>query len=148
MERELQGRKSWWKSLRLRRKTTCPHVVPRSTGSDNIVHISAIRAGVLVLWRVGLLADKDEARGRGETSDVASSYSNDSHLKFKIKLCFQFCVIYDGILMSQHKRRSQNLIKNSRNERNRLQQDEWSASVPCKTWRVWRQECGVNRQGA
>lgn len=132
MERELQGRKSWWKSLRLRRKTTCPHVVPRSTGSDNIVHISVIRAGFLVLWHVGLLADKDKARGRGETSDVVSSYSNDSHLKFKIKLCFQFCVIYDGILMFQHKRRSQNLIKNSKNECNRLQQDEWSASFPAR----------------
>lgn len=62
--------------------------MPRSTGSDSIVHISVIRAGFLVLWHVGLLADKDKARCRGETSDVVSSYSNDSHLKFKIKLLF------------------------------------------------------------
>lgn len=42
------GKEELMKESEIGRKTTCPHVVPRSTGSDNIVPISAIRGGFRV----------------------------------------------------------------------------------------------------
>lgn len=61
------GKEELMKESEIGRKTTCPHVVPRSTGSDTIVPRSAICSGFFLLRYVGLQADKDKARCREET---------------------------------------------------------------------------------
>lgn len=54
------GKEELMKESEIGRKTTCPHVAPRSTGRDKIVHVSG--GGFNVLSHCSFLEGKDKAR--------------------------------------------------------------------------------------